>query len=351
MYKKIIDDIVWYIPFKKLRIAVREYLNILLNNSNTIMNDRFYERTLKYALSDYYINEILKSDKYKDEKRLEKFGYKVFSQNDEDGIVNEIFNRIGTTNKFFVEFGVQDGLESNCHFLLFQGWNGLFIEGDINYFNKINENFKNPISNKSLTVLNKFITAENINEILSNSRAKEINDIDLLSIDIDGNDYYIFDAINVVKPRVVVIEYNAKFPPPIEWVMPYEPTYIWDGSDKMGVSLETLTKLADKKGYRLVGTNFTGSNAFFVKKELCKDKFTENNTTSNLYNPARYGLRFTTAHPSKYFLINRPDQTRPDQTRPDQTRPELIIYTNSIYIHNTIINNKLQPIRKLKIAV
>lgn len=205
--KVIIDNLVWWIPIKKLRNAVRDYINLKLDMQmqTNFTNNKFYKRTVEYILSDNYINNILNQEKYRDKKRLEIFGYKVYSQNDEDGIINEIFNRIGTTNKFFVEFGVQDGLESNSHFLLFQGWQGVYIEGDDNYFNKIKNNFNKPILNGNLTVLKEFITAENINELLYKSGAYAIKDIDLLSIDIDGNDYHVFNAIDCISPRVIVI--------------------------------------------------------------------------------------------------------------------------------------------------
>jgi len=211
---------------------------------------------------------------------LDRFGYKVYSQNDEDGIINEIFKRIGITNKIFVEFGVQDGLESNCHFLLFNGWRGLWLDGSEENIRKLKEYFPEPISTKQLTAINAFITVENINNLIEGVFSGEI---DLLSIDIDGNDYWIWQAIKCIQPRVVVIEYNAKFPPPCEWVMEYEPNHIWDGSDKYGASLKSLELLGDKLGYRLVGTSICGVNAFFVKKELAKDLFPEPSTSENLY--------------------------------------------------------------------
>ena len=322
MDKKTIDNIVWWIPFKKLRNSVRELLlynietrNLLIKNQeiqqNIInklennINSYMFKKTIFDELQfQEYINSILKQEKYNDKKRLEKFGYKVYSQNDEDGIIQEIFNRIGTTNKFFVEFGVQDGLESNSHYLLFQGWKGVFIEGSEYYYNLIINNFINPIEEKKLTVLNKFITAENINEILSTTEAANIKDIDLLSIDIDGNDYHIFNSINIIKPRVVIIEYNAKFPPPIKWVMPYNPNYIWDKSDNQGASLESINNLAKIKGYQLVGTNISGVNAFFVRKDLCKDKFCDDYSANNLYNFPKYYIISRIGHYSKYFLDN-----------------------------------------------
>lgn len=332
MSNKIVDDIVWYIPFKRLRNAVRNYLNmkiekeqefinilykiydISIENNNIVKNiqsstsaNEFFNDSVK----DIYKTQLLEmiENKYNDSKRLEKFGFKVYSQNDEDGIINEIFNRIGTTNKFFVEFGVQNGLESNCHYLLFQGWEGVWIEGDKNYFDMIQNNFKIPIENDKLTVLNKFIDIDNINDILCSTKANKIKDIDLLSIDIDGNDYHVFKAINVINPRVVVIEYNAKFPPPVKWIMPYNPTHVWDFSDNQGSSLESLTYLANEKGYQLVGTNATGLNAFFVRNDLCFDKFPKDASASNLYNNKKNSILYQrSGHPSMYFLPNSKDQ-------------------------------------------
>lgn len=202
----------------------------------------------------------------KNPKSLEPYGYKVYSQNDEDGIIHEIFNRIGTTDKRFIEFGVQDGLESNTHLLLFYDWKGLWIEGSPEYCKEINTKFKPVIENGQLTVKNAFITKENINSLFSD--ADFTGEIDLLSIDIDGNDLYVWEAINVVNPRVVITEYNGKFPPDLEWTQAYNPTHIWDGTDWHGASLKAFEKLGQKKGYRLVGTDLRGCNAFFVRNDL-----------------------------------------------------------------------------------
>lgn len=260
-------------------------------------------KEIHLLLSDLRRAQILSQPKYADKKRLESFGFKVYSQNEEDGMIDEIFNRIGTTNRFFIEFGVQDGLECNTHFLLFQGWEGVFIEGSTEYCGQIRKNFATPLERGQLTLLNSFITAENINDLIAQTKAKDLVEIDLLSIDIDGNDYHIFNAISVIKPRVVVIEINAKFPPPTKYIMPYNPTHIWDGSDMHGVSLESLAKLALAKGYNLVGTDLKGVNAFFVRKDLCGDKFVADCSAKNLYNPWRM-LNSLTGHTSKYFLEN-----------------------------------------------
>ncbi|MDR2563160.1 MAG: hypothetical protein LBC98_04380 [Prevotellaceae bacterium] len=232
---------------------------------------------------------------------LDGFGYKVYSQGDEDGIIAEIFNRIGTTNKKFVEFGVQDGLESNGHFLLHKGWQGLWIDGNKKFIRNLRNYFAVPIAKKQLTVINVFITTENINKIIGNQGSTE-GEIDLLSIDIDGNDYWIWEAITCIKPRVVVIEYNAKFPPAHEWIIEYNENHIWDSSDKHGASLKSLEILGSQLGYRLVGTSRTGINAFFVRNDLAGNLFPEPATAENLYNIANNVIFFTNGHPSKQYI-------------------------------------------------
>lgn len=214
---------------------------------------------------------------------LEQYGYKVYSQNDEDGILQEIFDRIGTTDKRFIEFGVENGLECNCHYLLFKGWTGLWIEGYRPYYEQIQEKFSSVISTGALKTDCAFITKDNINRLFVRNGFQ--GDIDLLSIDVDGNDYYVWEAVTAVRPRVVCIEYNGKFPPDCQWVMPYFAAHLWQGNDNQGASLKSLELLGRARGYRLVGTNITGVNAFFVREELAEDKFPFPATAENLYNP------------------------------------------------------------------
>lgn len=241
-------------------------------------------------------------ERLKNPKCIDRYGFKVYSQSDEDGIIQEIFHRIGITNKKFVEFGVQDGLESNCHYLLFCGWKGMWIEGNADYFKQIQDKFRSVIETGQLCAVHSFVTKENINSILHDYGYS--GDIDLLSIDIDGNDYWVWKEIFKVSPRVVVIEYNAKFPPPCDWKMKYNPEYCWDGSDCHGASLKALELLGREKGYQLVGTNVRGGvNAFFVKEELTKNLFLEDATAENLYNPPRFHIQYTMGHPTKYCLL------------------------------------------------
>lgn len=234
-----------------------------------------------------------------DERYLDGHGYKVYSQNDEDGILQEIFSRIGLTNKRFVEFGVQNGLECNTHYLLMQGWTGMWLEGSENSYWEIQWRFAPALADGRLRVKQAFIDAENITELLRDAGGE----LDLLSVDIDGNDYYVMKSIlesKVVTPRVIVAEYNGKWPADFSWVAPYDPKHVWDYSDSYGVSLLALTEMLEGYGYALVGTNTIGANAFYVKREELGDRFPYALTAKNLYNTKRE-LPFVKIHDAKRF--------------------------------------------------
>ncbi len=243
-------------------------------------------------------------------KFLEGYGYKVYSQNDEDGILQEIFDRIGTETKRFVEFGVQNGLECNSHYLLHKGWTGLWLEGNESFCRQIQEKFAYVISKGLLKIDCVFITRENINQKIEEWTGG--GEIDLLSIDVDGNDYHIWDAISCITPRVVCIEYNGRFSPDCEWAMPYFSEHVWQGNDYFGASLKALENLGRKKGYQLVGTNLTGVNAFFVRTDLAQGKFPEPATAENLYNAPQYERKYITGHPNEFCLIGE-DYFRPEE--------------------------------------
>ena len=274
----------------------------------------------------------------KDKKCLEYHGFKVYSQNDEDGIIEEIFNRIGTTNKTFIEFGVENGLECNSHYLLFKNWHGLWIDGSETHVRAIREKFAPVLANGQLKVLQAFITRENINELFIEGGIE--GEIDLLSIDVDGNDYYIWQAINVVKPRVVIIEYNAKFPPNCDWKMAYNKNHHWDGSDWQGASLKSLELLGRELGYQLVATNFTGVNAFFVLKESVREGlFIEPATAENLFNPARYKfISYVNHHPARYCLVNQTENLGLFNYKPNQDAIPLQGFSAEIDTENFFCN-------------
>jgi hypothetical protein len=230
--------------------------------------------------------EEIKKPRHADPKRLVRYGYKVYSQNDEDGIIAEIFRRIGAPGRTFVEFGVETGVECNTAKLLVEGWRGLWIESNAASAAAIRHEFAPFIANRQLVFQESRVTAENINALIGQGGFS--GETDLLSIDIDGNDYWLWKAIDAIDPRVVVIEYNATLRPPMALVVPYRADAQWDGSNHYGASLEALARLAAAKNYRLVGCSIAGVNAFFVRADLCTDRFLEPATAQEHYEPPRH---------------------------------------------------------------
>lgn len=267
---------------------------ILLLERTIQENARHYEKEC-YVGGQKWELELI--ERYRNKLYLDSFGYKVFSQNDEDGIINEIFNRIGTTKKNFIEFGVEDGIECNSHLLLDTGWNGLWIDGNAEDCKKINSYFKTSIEKKKLTILNKFITKDNINELFSLGGYE--GEIDFLSVDIDGMDWFILKSIlenKAIVPRVICVEYNPLIPPSndpndysTDYILDYKEDWIWPVDDSQGASLSAFYHLCRDYGYSLVGTCVNGVNAFFVRKELVQNKFiSDENGALIFYNPWRH---------------------------------------------------------------
>jgi hypothetical protein len=240
--------------------------------------------------------ELLRN-RINDPKRLERHGFKVYSQYDEDGIIAEIFRRIGTTDRKFVEFGCGDGRENCTAFLLLQGWSGLWMDGSDRNVQHARRLWRE--HSHRLTVRQAFVTPDNINALLAEGGLT--GEIDLLVIDVDGNDYHIMNAVDVVRPRVVCAEYNAKFPPPVDWILPRNDKHVWDGSDQFSASLSAYTQLMVRKGYELVGCTLAGVNAFFVRRELVEERFARPASPEALYQPARHYLAagYVSGHPPR----------------------------------------------------
>jgi hypothetical protein len=224
-----------------------------------------------------------------DPKRLEPFGFKVYSQGDEDGIIEEIFKRLNIEKGMFCEIGVENGLECNSLYLLHKGWTGAWIEGNKDQLGPIREKFGS-ILGKRLKVSFRVVTAENINAVVAEA-IPNVDAIDFLSIDIDGNDAYVLANLSF-DPKVICIEYNAKFRGNLSKAQRYDAKRFWAGTDYFGASLKAIAEVAEAKGYRLVGTNITGSNAFLVRRDLAGSLFTDDCSPEYLYNPPRYWLIF-----------------------------------------------------------
>ena len=202
-------------------------------------------------------------------KNLSDVEFKAFSQWGEDGIIQYLIGRVPIKNKSFIEFGVENYVESNTRFLLINNnWKGLVLDGSCNHIDFIKND--SIYWRHDLTAKCRFITCENINETLASSGFKD--DIGLLSIDIDGNDYWVWKKIDVIRPRIVICEYNSVFGCEYPITVPYNADFIRTNAHYSnlyyGASLTALCQLATRKGYDFVGSNSTGSNAFFVRNDL-----------------------------------------------------------------------------------
>ena len=250
--------------------------------------------SLKLQIDDYLQRHLHGNPRYSDRKRLTSSEYAVFSQYGEDGAIAEIFRRIGDGTKSFVELGVGDGLENNTAYLLTKNWSGAWIEGSPKNTTKIQQRFSSIMNSGRLRLKNDRITAENVESLFATLSVPA--EFDLLSLDIDLNTYWVWRAIKAYRPRVVVIEYNAVYPPQDEWIVRYDAAGSWDGSSHMGASLKSLCLLGEQKGYHLVGCSFAGSNAFFVRRDVASDLFCAPFTPENHYEPPRYFLYTDRGH-------------------------------------------------------
>lgn len=207
--------------------------------------------------------------------RLRRQEFTVYSQNGEDGILQYLLRILAIPSHTFVEFGVGNYRQANTRFLAINDhWSGLVMDSDADNVRQIHAD---PIFWQiNVRAVHAFVTRENINDLL---RANGfVGEIGLLSIDIDGNDYWVFEAVTEVSPAVVVIEYNSRFGPNRAVSIPYDPAFDrWRAHPSglyYGASLRAICNLARRRGYAFVGCNSFGVNAFFVRTDLLNDRVT-----------------------------------------------------------------------------
>lgn len=202
---------------------------------------------------------------------IQEVEFKVFSQWGEDGIIQWLIRQIPIKNETFIEFGVENYREANTRFLLEENnWSGMIIDGSKQNMDSVKK--EELYWRYDLKAVDAFITRENINELLAQSGFDE--DLGLLSIDIDGNDYWVWEKIEVVKPRIVICEYNPIFGADRAVTVPYRADFNRTKAHYsnlfFGASLKALRALAEHKGYVFIGTNSNAANAFFVRKDLAQ---------------------------------------------------------------------------------
>lgn len=209
---------------------------------------------------------------------VKKHAKSYYSQHGEDGITQWVFERIGINTQKFLDIGAGNGRESNIAMLAYAyRWNGLAIEADLKNVNDALDYFKKLLGDayKRVNVIHTKVTTDNVNRVVSNAGLS--GEIDFLTLDIDGNDYWIWDALEVVEPRVVLAEYNTSFGlHPI--TIPYNPDFHMNDYDHKpqlyyGAGLAALNEVAHRKGYILAGAEMSGVNAYFIKKEAAAGIF------------------------------------------------------------------------------
>ena len=210
---------------------------------------------------------------------LAEVEFTVFSQWGEDGIIEWLVQNLPLKSDSFVEFGVENYSESNTRFLLQnRNFKGLVFDGDAHNIEKLLGS--GLCWRHHLTAQAAFITRDNINDLISKNGFS--GDLGILSIDIDGNDYWVWEAIDCVDPEIVILEYNAVFGDKYPVTIPYDPEFVRTRAHSSnlywGTSIKALESLASAKGYRLIGTNAAGNNAFFLRQDMfarLEDKITD----------------------------------------------------------------------------
>lgn len=229
------------------------------------------------------------------------FGFKVYSQADEDGIIEEITRRAEIDRGNFIEIGCGDGRENNTHYLLLKGWRGIWVDGGSENIDAIRAVL--PLGGR-LRVVEQMVTRENVASIPAAAGSPDFGEVDMLSVDVDGNDLAIaLAAIKAWVPKIIIGEYNAKFRYPTKVEVAYEPLHLWRKDDYHGASLAAWVEQLQAH-YRLVTCNLAGTNAFFARSDFA-ERFAAY-PPDRLYQPARFHLTaLRSGHaPSLSFLKN-----------------------------------------------
>jgi hypothetical protein len=216
---------------------------------------------------------------------LRAYERRVYSQGGEDGIIQEILHRIGVEPRYFAEFGVKSAGECNCARLALQeNWLGLFVEPDDLKFQQLTKSYQ---LSWGVRCVRATATSRNIEHLLAESGVPF--NLDILSIAVDGNDYWLWNAMNRWRPRFIVIAYNSHYSPSQKWVMQENLEHKWDGTSYYGASLASLTALGRKKGYTLVATDSCGRTAFFVRDDLATAEKFLDPVVQYHYSPPKLG--------------------------------------------------------------
>ena len=277
---------------KKIKFIKIYYLNFLKNNFFSLYKFSILVSGIFKFIKIFFNKKT--TEKYSNNlDNINNYEFRITSQNNEDGLIKFIFDTIEVKKINFIEIGF-DFFENNSLNLFKKSNKGLMIDGSfekcflLKYIIKIFYPFKN------IKVVNSLVYKENINNLINTHFLND--EIDLLSIDVDGIDYYLLEKINI-KPKLICIEYNHWFGSEQSVTVPYDKNFIWNRDYYSGASLLALTKLAKIKNYHLIATDSSCTNAFFIHNDY-KYKFEILDPVINFKKPIKYSK-------NDYFLASK----------------------------------------------
>lgn len=256
----------------------------MLKTLRRVFNQLFNLLSVDRRLDEIKINQgiiLAEMHRHQSKPSLSDYEFKVFSQWGEDGILQFLTANLDIPHKTFIEFGVEDFFESNCRFLMMKDvWQGFVIDGSEKNMRRLRDAYfywRYPLHAKTA-----FITRENVRELLDESGFDK--DLGILSVDIDGNDYFVLEALDQWKPRIIIVEYNGIFgmkkPVSVPYKIDFQRTKQHFSNLYYGASLPAFDHLLKRRGYALVGINRNGSNAFFVRRDILNDTVHETTLSS-----------------------------------------------------------------------
>jgi len=275
---------------KHLRKGLKSWMREI--NESLFLDEYIQEHSSKVSqtlLSMHYREMLALNDPL---PCFEEVEFRAFSQNGEDGILLYIFSLLGTTNKKCIEMCCSDGIECNtANLLINHGWHGLLFDGRAEMIKKGRKFYARCRDTRTWPpkLVHAWLTAENCNSLIQENGFA--GDIDLLSLDMDGVDYWVLKALECITPRVIVLEYNPRLGPNVSVTIPNSSDFRakkLEGEEHKnyyGASLAAFVKLAKQKGYRLVGCERYGFNAFFVRAELGTEIFPEKSVADCFHHP------------------------------------------------------------------
>jgi len=219
-------------------------------------------------------------------KELQESEWSRYSQHGEDGIIEKLLGVIGAKHDYIVEFGAHDGISmsNSRYFIAEKKWRAFLIEAKSIFFSQLKKLYQD---NNKVVIKHSFITKQNINGLFKDAGVPY--DFDVLSIDVDGPDYYLWEALTDFAPRIVIVEYNSSKLPTDDYVVAEDKVFEYGATKDEGASLLAFYKLGTEKGYQAIYTELYGSNLFFIHQSL-SDKFNiEGIDPVSLYQPPQFG--------------------------------------------------------------